>query len=125
MKQPSANRRQQFGNLGEQLAASYLLKHGYRILSRNFHTLLGEIDIIARSGDTLVFIEVKTRVSHAFGRPEESVTPIKLTRIRRAAAAYCAKFGSADASQRIEVIAVELGPDGDVRNLTHIRDITW
>src|SRR3990167_6959320 len=68
------------GRLGENMAAEYLRTNGYHILRRNYHVRGGEIDIIAKQNQTLVFIEVKTRRQNAGGYPEEAGTPKKLKR---------------------------------------------
>lgn len=62
------------GKIGEKLAAEYLEKHGYEIITTNFYTKRGEIDIIARKDNEIVFVEVKTRSSDSFGKPVEAVT---------------------------------------------------
>jgi len=64
------NRRQQFGEAAEALAARLLKKRGYKIIETNYRTPLGEVDIIARDGDTLVFVEVKARQTGQFGAPK-------------------------------------------------------
>src|SRR3989338_1996330 len=79
------------GDIGEELACKYLLANGYKILERNFRIRGGEIDIVAVDGKTLVYVEVKTRTSYQFGRPEESVTLRKLKFLERAAKFYKAK----------------------------------
>ena len=76
------------GQRGEDLAASYLKKKGYKIIHRNFKTMIGEIDIIARDGDDLVFIEVKTRESLEYGHPFESVNKNKRRKIANVAMLY-------------------------------------
>ena len=68
------NKRQKFGKAGESIAARQLIKEGYRILEQNYRTAAGEIDIIARDGDTLVFIEVKARTSNRYGSAKHAVT---------------------------------------------------
>lgn len=70
--------KKQFGKRGEDLAANFLRKNGYRILERNFLIRGGEVDIIAQDKDVLVFVEVKARYSHEFGLPAESITYFKL-----------------------------------------------
>lgn len=99
------------GKYGEDLATKFLQKHGYKILERNFRIRGGELDIIAIDGQTLVYIEVKTRSSHAFGRPEESVNYWKLKFLQRAAKFYRAqriyKFKLPDL-ERIDVVSVDL-----------------
>jgi putative endonuclease len=76
------------GQRGEVLAVRYLKNRGYRIIEQNFKTPIGEIDIIAYDGETLVFIEVKTRESMAYGRPFESVHYHKRRKIASVASLY-------------------------------------
>ena len=76
------------GISGEKLATKYLKKHKYKILERNFRCILGEVDIIAKQGETLVFVEVKTRSSCAFGRPCEAVDEVKQEKLRKLALYY-------------------------------------
>jgi len=76
------------GQIGEDLAVAYLQKKGYKIIQRNYRTLIGEIDIIARDGDDLVFIEVKTRESLEYGQPFESVNRNKRRKIANVAMLY-------------------------------------
>ena len=80
------------GQKGEGLAAKFLEQNGYRIISRNYKTSLGEIDIIAKDKDTLVFIEVKTRESLQYGQPFESVTRFKRRKIANVATLYLKKL---------------------------------
>ena len=76
------------GDIGEDYAASYLKKHGYKILARNYRKNYGEIDIIARKGDMLCFVEVKTRHCNTITQPYEAVDFRKQTKIIRTASAY-------------------------------------
>lgn len=80
------------GDKGEGLAVTFLRKNGYRIRERNYRTKIGEIDIIADDGDTLVFVEVKTRESIACGRPFEAVTADKKRKIAGTALQYLMRF---------------------------------
>lgn len=101
----------QVGKLGEDLAAGFLKNQGYKIIERNFRIRGGEIDIVAIDKNTLVYIEVKTRTSHYFGLPEESVTPWKIKFIERAAKFYRSnrkKFTNLPQLERIDVVAVDL-----------------
>jgi len=100
------NRNQRFGQQGESLAARYLKKHGYRILENNYRTPMGEIDIIARDGDTLVFVEVKARRSGRYGPPQAAVTHRKQRRISMAALHYLKTTGRAQARARFDVVAI-------------------
>ncbi len=103
--------RQRLGSLGESLAAEVLRRNGYRILARNVRTPLGEIDLIARQGDTLVFIEVKMRRSLRCGTPAEAVTSSKQRRLRRAAEYYLLKQPARAVKIRFDVVAITLIAD--------------
>lgn len=81
---------QAIGQLGEEQAAKYLLQQGYQMLDRNFRVRSGELDIIAKQRDTIVFVEVKTRSSDLYMTAREAVTKAKQTKIRNAARAYLA-----------------------------------
>ena len=98
------------GKIGEDLACQYLQKQGYKIIERNFLIRGGEIDIIALDGQTLVYIEVKTRTSDQFGRPEEAVTAWKLRFLERAAKFYRNNRQRLKLPQleRIDVVGVDL-----------------
>jgi putative endonuclease len=80
------------GERGEGLAVQFLKKKGYKIITQNYKTRIGEIDIIAREGDTLVFVEVKTRESIAYGKPFEAVNYFKKRKISNAALLYLKKL---------------------------------
>ncbi len=101
-------KRRDVGNLGEKLARAFLEKRGYLVLETNYRCAEGEIDIVARQGDSLVFIEVRTKSSREFGSPEESITPAKANKLRTTAARYQQTHDSLPASWRIDVVAVEL-----------------
>ena len=96
------------GKNGEQIAVAYLKKKGYRICETNFRCPLGEIDIIAREKDELVFIEVKTRKSRQLGYPEQAVGARKQKKLSQLALWYLQKKKLADANARFDVIAITL-----------------
>jgi putative endonuclease len=112
---------QALGRDGEEIAFSYLLGKKYDIIARRFRMFRGEIDIIARDGETLVFVEVKARADESCGRPEEAVTPAKQRQIRRIAQGYLIMNPHPGVDCRFDVIAILLrGPD-DYR-LEHFVD---
>lgn len=111
------------GKLGEDLAASYLAKHGYRILSRNFHTRYGEIDLIAMKGRSLIFVEVKTRGNDNFGAPIDSVTRSKLAKLRLASEYYLMQHPKFLGPVQIDVVAITLGPTGKLDSLEHLQSV--
>jgi len=102
--------RQVIGAWGEDQAAEYLVKNGLKILQRNYRSREGEIDLIASDGDTLVFVEVKTRTNDAYGFPEEAVTEEKMEHIYNVAEEYLADHLEIEA-WRIDVIAIQGKPD--------------
>lgn len=108
--------RRLFGNAAERRAAQFLRKQGMKILERQYTTKLGEIDLIAKDGDEIVFVEVKARRSGEFGHPEESVTPSKLEKISKVAQQYLVRLPE-DTPYRIDVVAIE----GD--EITHIQGV--
>lgn len=115
----------QLGRLGEALAATYLETRGMEIVARNWRCQHGEIDLVARDGRDTVFVEVKTRRTDAFGHPFEAITPQKLGRLRRLAAAWCHReHGAATpiGHVRIDAIAV-LMPDDLPAVVDHLEGI--
>lgn len=108
------------GRWGEEEAERFLRRAGYKILARNFRTPVGELDIIARHGKLLVFVEVKTRRSAAFGSPQEAVGPVKQRQIVRAAQWYLGNGHGKGLQPRFDVVAVRTGPDGAL--IEHLQD---
>jgi putative endonuclease len=104
--------RRALGRYGEQLAARYLTERGIAVIDRNWRCAHGELDLVARDGDCLVFCEVKTRRSVRFGDPLEAVTWSKATRLRRLAVAWLQVHDERGARIRIDVIAILRPPHG-------------
>ena len=125
MKQPQANNRQSLGKHGEDVAAQFLTHLGYSIIERNFRIRYGEIDIIAKDGGILVFVEVKTRIGRAYGLPEEAVTARKIHEIIKTSEFYCMKYPEHKGLQRIDVIAIEEGPNGEIERIEHIKNASF
>lgn len=95
------------GNYGEFLAKQYLKAQGYRILEENFRNKLGEIDLIAQDGQTICFVEVKTRQSLRTGQPYEAVTPWKVRKLSQMATSYLKyKYYSLEVPSRFDVISI-------------------
>lgn len=99
--------RQKLGKQAEDLAARELAARGYQILQRRFRTRYGEIDIVARDGGTLVFVEVRARAGEDYGSAEESITPRKIWRMTRMAQAYLMMHSLGDVDCRFDVMAVD------------------
>ena len=108
------------GNKGEEVAAKFLKRNGYRIIARNYKTPLGEIDIIAKDGNTIVFVEVKTRTSNAFGYPFEPVTRRKKDKLKNLALLYLKKHAH-ESSARFDVISISSDKNMKME-IEHIKD---
>ncbi len=110
------------GRYGEDLATRRLIDDGWDVLDRNWRCPFGEVDIVARDGAELVFVEVKTRRSDAFGGALAAVTPHKVRRLRRLAAEWAARHEGGWAALRIDVIGVTLSGSGPAV-LDHVRGV--
>ena len=119
----SEDARQSLGKLGEDLACAEIARRGYAILARRYRTRVGEIDIVARDGDVIVFIEVKTRTGDQFGGGAEAVTGWKQRRITQMAVDYLARHRLHDRPCRFDVIVVDLtGESARVEVYAHAFD---
>jgi len=98
--------RKELGKQGEDIAARYLKNLGYRILSRNFRSRYGEVDIICIYKQVIVFVEVKTRTSTSYGSPEESITKVKKEHIRKVALIYLETYPQPFREIRFDVIGI-------------------
>lgn len=112
--------RRQVGQLAEKLAVSSLINKGYQILERNFRNRFGEIDIIAKDKDILVFVEVKSKIGAEFGLPEEMVGYHKLQKVKNMATLY---MKGQLKSCRIDVIAIVLSSNNELVRLTHYENV--
>jgi putative endonuclease len=116
------NTNQLVGRYGERLAARHLLARGLVLLDRNWRCPSGELDLVARDGPVLVFVEVKTRRGGRFGTPAEAVSAEKTRRLRRLAARWLAVRGVGDRREiRFDVVSVLLG--GDTVGVEHLRGV--
>lgn len=97
------------GRLGEELASRRLRSLGYEILERNYRCPLGEIDLVARDGDVLVFVEIKTRKNRPLGEAKEAVNRRKQGQLSRVALAYLKSKKLWDAKARFDVVAIGVG----------------
>jgi putative endonuclease len=109
------------GNRGEELATAFLERGGFTIIERNFRCKGGEVDIVARDGKTLVFVEVKSRKTLSYGVPQLAVTPFKQRQISKAALTWLAKNRQHDTPARFDVIAILLTSDYQ-HQVEHIRN---
>ena len=110
----------EFGREGEACAETLLTAKGFVVLARNYRTRGGEVDLICRDGDTVVFVEVKARQAGSLARPDEAVTPAKRRKIVKAATAYLSEGGLWDQPCRFDVVAV-VGRQGRL-TATHMPD---
>jgi len=108
------------GNHGEWDAVSFLRRQGFAILDRNYVFNHGEIDVVAKDGDVLVFVEVKMRRSTRFGSPEEAMTPAKQELIRRTAEGYVQEKKLTNISCRFDVITIS--SENGTKKFVHYRN---
>lgn len=108
------------GRIGEQLAQKLLIRKGYEIVKKNFSTRFGEIDLICKDGDTLVFVEVKTKRGLDFGSPEDMYTRGKAERVKRMASVY---LEGRETTCRIDMVAVVLGDNNEPERTTHYPNV--
>lgn len=119
MSVKSGNR--SLGGTGESIAVTFLKGIGFSIVECNFRTVCGEIDIIARDGRSIVFVEVKCRKNDNYGPPQLAVTPFKQRQISKAALVWLSKKRLYDAEARFDVIAIVLH-EHDLPEIEHIRN---
>lgn len=112
------------GNKGEDLACQYLQKQGYKILKRNYRIRGGEIDIVAKDKDYLVFVEVKTRYSHEYGLPVESITPWKIKYLLKTAQFYLQKINWGDKPYRLDIVSIDFADFKENPKIELIKNIT-
>jgi putative endonuclease len=105
--------KKELGKKGEEVALRFLKKRGYRIIEKNYVCKMGEMDIIAKEKDTLVFVEVKTRTSTIFGPPQLAVNPTKQMQLSKVALSYLKAKQLEDVKARFDVVAILLGPKGE------------
>lgn len=115
-------RRRTLGERGEAVAAKFLRKLGYRIVARGERGALGEIDLVAVDGRTVVFVEVKTRRSHDAGHPADAVDTHKQRRLTRLALAYLKKHDLLECRSRFDVVAVTWPNDRSPPKIEHIQN---
>ncbi|MFA9288448.1 MAG: YraN family protein [Weeksellaceae bacterium] len=111
------------GRLGEQKAAAYLIDHNYNIIEQNANSRWGEIDIIAKQKQTIVFVEVKTRISSRQGEPFEAVHYLKLRHLLRTIKYYILTHKLEKYRHRIDVISVVMDSNREVLTLKHYENV--
>ncbi len=120
---PDSGRRNRLGATGERIAANHLEQRGMRIIERNVRRREGEVDLIALepSTETLVFVEVKLRTSRQTGIAVEALSARKQQRLGQLAEIYAAEHPELPANLRIDLVAIDLGPDGSIDAIEHVR----
>lgn len=117
----------QVGQWGERIAAEYLEKTGYTILTRNYHAPTGEIDLVAVNPDSrvacLIFVEVKTRTSHKHGYPEEGVSKKKWDHLQAAIQCYLTSYPDTSDEWCVDVIAIVGHPDRENPQIQHFENV--
>lgn len=120
---PRKSQNREKGQFGEDTAANFLEEEkGFDILARNFRSKIGEIDIVARDKNTLVFVEVKAKDGVSQGTPEEMVNTKKQKQLVRAALSYILEEELGDIDWRIDVVAIEFSPDNEVKRINYIKN---
>ena len=114
--------RKKLGAKGENIAARFLKRKGYRIVQRNYTCKLGEIDIIAQHDSTLIFVEVRSKQTEKFGPPQYSVNSAKQRQISRAALYYIKENKITGQTCRFDVVAVTFLPDSRKPEVEHIQN---
>jgi putative endonuclease len=118
---PSQPSHKPLGDQGERLAADYLEGRGWTVLARNFRVGHREIDLVARRGEVVAFVEVKTRAGLGYGHPLQAITRAKRREIEQVAAIWLQRHGRPGDVYRFDAIAVLL-PSGGPPNLEHVED---
>lgn len=111
------------GRTGENLAFEYIKKLGFKILARNYLIRGGEIDIVAKDGNELVFIEVKARYSHDYGLPQESITSWKIKSLKKTALFYIQKINWGSKPYRFDLVAIDYVNQVDTPKIELIKNI--
>ena len=116
------SQRSRTGIQGEDLAALYLQRNGYELVARNYRTRYGEIDLVASYKGTMVFVEVRTRRTTAFGTAQESVTARKRQRLVAVAQQYLQEHGLEAVPWRLDLIAISRSPEST--NIDHLQALS-
>ena len=105
---PHLSRTEEIGRYGERVAAAFVRRRGYRVLTRNFQSERGEIDLVCRQGNVLVFVEVRARAGTQFGRPAESIDERKQGALENAAQDYLQLLDRDDITYRFDAVEVRM-----------------
>jgi putative endonuclease len=115
--------KQKLGKFGEELACKYLKGKGYKIIDQNYYARSGEIDIIAKYNDVLVFVEVKTRTNQNFGLPEEAIDYYKQQKLKKTVEYYLLKHNFSDQNFRVDSVAIEIDRQTEKAKIRHEENI--
>ena len=113
--------RTKLGNWGEGRASQFLQDKGYDILTTNYRSSYGEVDIVALDGTELVFVEVRTRRGGKFGTPEESLSKAKVHRLVSTCQDYVQNTANENTDWRVDLVCIYLGPGREVRRIHHLQ----
>jgi len=111
------------GKFGQQLAGQFLVKRSYEILSENYYTRVGEIDIIAQKNEQIIFVEVKTRTSENYGTPEEAVNDRKKEKMYDTALKYLSEKEVDHDNFRLDIIAIVIEKENMKAKIRHHKNI--
>lgn len=117
------NSKKTTGLLGERLAAKFFLEKGYQFLEKNYHEIYGEIDLIFKKNEELVFVEVKTRTWNSHGEGFESVDEKKLEKLSKTAELFCQKNWFEFENARFDVVSIQLSKDKKTAKIKHLDKI--
>ena len=118
--------KKQLGDLGEDISEIFLVKMGYSIIKRNYRCRLGEIDLIAKDKNKIIFFEVKTRTNLNFGYPEESVNNLKVLKLKKLAIFFAVSENMHNLDMQFDVISINLSGtcfSGNIKNIKNISEI--
>lgn len=115
--------KQTLGKWGEEQARVLLMEKGYLLVGENIRPPYGEIDLVLRDGETLVFVEVKTRTTRTFGLPEEAITPAKIEHMAASAESYIQELDAPDTPWRLDVVSVYVPGGAGNPEVVHIPNV--
>ena len=116
--------KKQLGDLGEDISEIFLAKMGYSIIKRNYRCRFGEIDLIAKDKEKLIFFEVKTRTNLNFGYPEESINNLKVLKLKKLAIFFTVSENMGDPDMQFDVISINLSGNSFFDNINNIKNIS-
>ena len=117
------DQRQSLGRMGESIAGAFLKNKGYTLLERNWRTPYGEIDLVVKNNETIIFVEVKTRASTSLGPPEISITARKAEHMHDAAEYYIQQHPELTNDWRIDVVTIQLQPKNKPALIDHFENV--